>query len=238
MLVRFLQSCQTVLGRHTCRRAASEILNDLYGAALKPYGVGRIVVSLDSVTLTLRGRLPKLPKNDWIHLDAEMLTLDTFRLKKDTVTQHAEELKKILARLVRDGDGAYVWIVPDGYMAGLSSEEKDWEKNGGGYFSHEALCIQNTGSKSTRCELFVYFETSGRKALHHCFTIPKQSSIHLRLDKLPGTKTKPFIAKSTPIGYKVASFDAPIVVQGSRILTSGKNSEFASFGTTMAWTPA
>jgi hypothetical protein len=237
MLARFLQSCQSVLKRHDCRRAAGEILNDLHGPALKAYGVGRVIVSGDAVTLTLRGSLPKLPDSNWCQADAETLTLQVAGLKASAIKRHAAELETILSRLVRDGDGAHVWIVPDGYMAALSDEEKRWEREGGGYFSHEALCVQNTGAKPSRCELFVYFEAPGRDVLRHRFNVPAQSSIHLRLDKLPGAKKQPFIPKSTPVGYKVASYDAPVVVQGSRILTSGKNSEFASFGTTMAWTP-
>ncbi|MCY3024570.1 MAG: sensory rhodopsin transducer, partial [Planctomycetota bacterium] len=135
------------------------------------------------------------------------------------------------------GDGAYVWIVPDGYMAALSAHEKRWEREGGGYFSHESMCVQNTGARPTRCELTVYFEAPKRGVLRHAFEVPAQRSIHLRLDKIPGMRGEPFIPKSTPVGYKIVSRDAPVVVQGSRILTSGCDSEFASFGTAMAWTP-
>ena len=128
------------------------------------------------------------------------------------------------------------WLVVLLAMAGLSAVEKRWAREGGGYFSHEAICILNTGARATRCELTVYFEAA-RAARRHIFTVPARRSIHLRLDKLRGPGGGLFIPKNAPVGYKLVSFDAPVVVQGSRILTSGRNSEFASFGTTMAWTP-
>jgi hypothetical protein len=48
---------------------------------------------------------------------------------------------------------------------------------------------------------------------------------------------EPLIAKDAPVSYKITSLDSRIVVQGSRILTSGEDSIFASFGTVMAWCP-
>ena len=53
MLIEFLRCARTVLSRYAeSPAAASEILNDLYGSALKAYGVGRIVVSgREQVTL-------------------------------------------------------------------------------------------------------------------------------------------------------------------------------------------
>ena len=58
-----------------------------------------------------------------------------------------------------------------------------------------------------------------------------------RLDKLKNENGEPLIAKDAPVSYKITSRDARVVVQGSRILTSGENSIFASFGTVMAWCP-
>ena len=61
--------------------------------------------------------------------------------------------------------------------------------------------------------------------------------MHYRLDKLKAENDDPLIAKDQPTSYKITSLSAKVVVQGSRILTSGDHSEFASFGTVIAWTP-
>jgi len=244
MLLEFLRGCEGVMERYgDYPRVAVEILNDLYGPALKAYGVGKILVADPAqVVLTVHGRLSSgaTPKAPCLALHENTIDLSLDKLGKSSVKSAAKALEKALAAYVLDGDGAYVWVVPDGYMAALSETEQRWEREGGGYFSHESLCVQNTGPRPTRCELTVYFEAPGRKTLRHAFEVPAQRSIHLRLDKIPGPpgpRGQPFIPKSTPVGYKIVSFDAPVVVQGSRILTSGHESEFASFGTTMAWAP-
>jgi len=241
MLLEFLRSCKNVLARYGEQPCvATEILNDLHGPALKVYGVGKIVMAGPTkVVLTLHGRLRYGAKSPaaCLALHANTVDLCLERLGESGAKFAARALKKTLVSYVLDGDGAYVWIVPDGYMAALSETERRWEREGGGYFSHESMCVQNTGPRPTRCELTVYFEARGRKALRHAFAVPAQRSIHLRMDKIPGLRGQPFIPKSTPVGYKIVSLDGPVVVQGSRILTSGRESEFASFGTTMAWTP-
>jgi hypothetical protein len=241
MLSDFLQGSKSVLARYGSNlSAASRILNDLYGPALKAYGVGRIVtVSAKQVTLTVHGRRAKGGRATSACVAANAGTVDVSldKIGKGGVKAAAKALERALASYVPDGDGAYVWIVPDGYMAALSANEERFRREGGGYFSHESMCVQNTGMRPTRCELTVYFEAPGRKVLRHAFHVPAQRSIHLRLDKIPGMRGEPFIPKSTPVGYKIVSYDAPVVVQGSRILTSGRGSEFASFGTTMAWAP-
>ena len=241
MLTRFLQDCVTIVAHYGLRPCvATEVLNDLHGAALKVYGVGKIIVaSPTQVVLTVHGRLRAgaKPHSAGLALNVNTVDLCLEKLKKARAKSAAQALAKALASYVLDGDGAYVWIVPDGYMAALSKNELRWERKGGGYFSHESLCVQNTGLRPTRCELTVYFEARGHTVLQHAFAVPAQRSIHLRLDKIPGLRGRPFIPKSTPVGYKIVSLDAPVVVQGSRILTSGCESEFASFGTAMAWTP-
>ncbi|MGD0089405.1 MAG: sensory rhodopsin transducer [Planctomycetota bacterium] len=240
MLLRFLKSCLEVLSRYgeqPC--AAAQILNGLYGPALKVYGVGGLVVPRATrVVLAVHGRLREgaKPAADCLALHAETIDLHLDEMDETGVKSAAEALEQALGCYVLDGDGAYVWIVPDGYMAALSAAEQRWEREGGGYFSHESLCVQNTGPRATRCQLTVYFEAPGRRVLRHAFEVPAQRSIHLRLDKIAGLHGGPFIPKSTPVGYKIVSLDAPVVVQGSRILTSGRESEFASFGTTMGWT--
>jgi hypothetical protein len=237
MLIEFLRCARSVLSRYAeSPAAASEILNDLYGSALKAYGVGRIVVSgREQVTLTVRGRMKKKIEAAGVSAGAQTIDLSLERIAESDLKKTAAALEKALDNYQLDGDGAHVWIVPDGYMAALSDQEKRWEREGGGYFSHESVCVQNTGPRAAHCELFVYFEAAGREVLRYNFEVPAERSIHLRLDKIPGLRGEPFIPKSTPVGYKIISRDTPVVVQGSRILTSGRESEFAAFGTTMAW---
>ena len=239
MLVRFLESCVSIPKQYGQNpAAASAILDDLYAPPLKVYGVGRIVVvDQTRVVLTVRGRLQSTgqPPVAFLKAKPQILEIRTDLLASLDRDGAARTLEQHLARYLLEGDGAWVWIVPDGYLAALSEREKVWERDGGGYFSHESLCVQNTGAWPTRCELFVYFEAPGREVLRHCFDVPPQRSIHLRLDKLRSADGGGLIPKNAPVGYKLVSRDAPVVVQGSRILTSGQDSEFASFGTTMGW---
>lgn len=244
MLEAFISSAEAVLARyagtHGNLAAASEVLGALHGAALKVHGVRRTVaVSPRVVALVVQGEHAKgeARVNERISLTARTVDVDVGGLDDKARKQLAKDLETALGIFAPLGEGAHVWVVPDGYMAALTDEEKRFERDGTGYFSHEALCVQNMGSKATRCELFVYFEAPSKEVLRHAFDVEPARSIHLRLDKIRAGKGEPFIPKSAPVGYKVVSLDAPVVVQGSRILTSGKQSEFASFGTVMGWTP-
>ena len=151
--------------------------------------------------------------------------------------EDADSISSALKRYSSDGDGAYIWVIPDGYMAGLSEAEQDWEQHGGGYFSHESICISNTADLDTSCLLEVLYEDPEMENVSCEFDVPAHRSVHYRLDKLKDANGEPLIAKDAPVSYKVTSRDARVVVQGSRILTSGENSIFASFGTVMAWCP-
>lgn len=241
MLQSFIESIDQTLSRyHGNLQAASEILNDLFGPALKAYGVSRVVApSQNIVVLTMRGLLNggNGMDGDFVRALPRTVEINMNELNGTSLEKAAEELRRALGAYIFEGDGAHVWVVPDGFMAELTDTEKQWERDGGGYFSHEALCVQNTASRETSCELQVFFEEDGREVRKHTFTVPAKRSIHLRIDKIPGQKDEPFVPKGQPVGYKVISFDTPVVVQGSRILTSGKDSEFASFGTVMAWRP-
>ncbi|MCY3022310.1 MAG: hypothetical protein NTW87_25135, partial [Planctomycetota bacterium] len=61
MLQDFLIGCKSIMARYGDRPCvATQILNDLYGPALKVYGVGTVVAtSAEQVTLTVHGRLAK-----------------------------------------------------------------------------------------------------------------------------------------------------------------------------------
>ena len=136
MLREFVEMAAEQVSRYERNlQAASEILNDLYGPALKVHGVGRVVVTGPrSVTLTVRGRLaPQANVNGHHHIRAfaRAVELDLTKVKEDTLDQAARELERALAAYVPEGDGAYVWIVPDGYMAELSENERRWAREGG-----------------------------------------------------------------------------------------------------------
>jgi len=161
----------------------------------------------------------------------------SFVVSLDKVTKNPELIAEALTCYSSDGDGAYVWIVPDGYMAALTPAEKEWEAHGGGYFSHESICISNTADSDTRCLLEVLYEDPTLENVSCEFEVPAHRSVHYRLDQLKREDGEPLIAKDAPVSYKITSRDTRVVVQGSRILTSGENSVFASFGTVMAWCP-
>ena len=246
MLRDFVESALSITARFP--QGASEILNDAYGTQLKVYGIGRIVVTEpQSMVLTVRGWLkPGINiKGTYVSTHPKMLELSLpqvgplspLPITDSFVEKIVQELKQALTAYDLEGDGAYIWIAPDGFMAALSENEKSWARNGERYFSHETLCVHNTGDRSTHCELYVYFDLPDREILRHRFEVGSRCSLHLRLDKICDSGGKSLVPRQTPLGYKVVSFDGPVVVQSSRILTSGANSEFASFGTTMAWTP-
>ena len=161
----------------------------------------------------------------------------SFMVSLDKVTKNPESIADALTCYSSDGDGAYVWVVPDGYMAALTPAEQEWEAQGGGYFSHESICISNTADRDTRCLLEVLYEDPALENVSCEFEVPAHRSVHYRLDKLKREDGEPLIAKDAPVSYKITSCDARVVVQGSRILTSGEKSAFASFGTVMAWCP-
>jgi hypothetical protein len=243
MLKHFLASSIEVLKAHGRNLSGtSELLNALHLAALKPFGVARIV-PVSSKALVLAMSAVHQPSSSKTRFFCTKVTERTIELATPKITAKklsaaSDELIERLSEFALLGDGAYVWNIPDGYMAALSASEEKWAREGGGYFSHESLCVQNTGAFETRCTLYVFFEPAGHDVLMHDFTVGPRRSIHLRLDKIPGVGSRPFVPKSTPVGYKIVSREAPVIVQGSRILTSGQGSEFASFGTTMAWAPA
>ena len=220
---------------------ASELLNALHGAALKPFGVARLVpVSTTRLVLAMnavRSEKARVIKGKFTKAGARTIEVSLKNLKPKLLDKMIGELAEQLSEFTPLGDGAYVWFIPDGFLASLTANEEKWAREGGGYFSHESLCVQNTGGLATRCTLYVYFEADGHEVLIHEFKVSARRSIHLRLDKIRGSNGQPFIPKSAPVGYKIVSREAPVIVQGSRILTSGRESEFASFGTTMAWAP-
>ena len=186
----------------------------------------------NTLCLNVRGELKHTNSATGIRAYSRFLVISL-----DQVAEEPETIADVLKCYSSDGDGAYVWIIPDGYMAALTPTEQEWEAHGGGYFSHESICISNTADTDTRCLLEVLYEDPTLDNVSCEFEVAAHRSVHYRLDQLKDENGEPLIAKDAPVSYKVTSYNARIVVQGSRILTSGENSVFASFGTVMAWCP-
>ena len=211
----------------------TNLFNDTFGDWLASQGVSRLDMLGDNLLhLNVRGMLKQENPITGIKLYSR-----SFIVSLDKVTKNPESIADALTCYSSDGDGAYVWVVPDGYMAALTPAEQEWEEQGGGYFSHESICISNTADRDTRCHLEVLYEDPALKNVSCEFEVQAHRSVHYRLDKLKGEDGEPLIAKDAPVSYKITSYNARVVVQGSRILTSGENSTFASFGTVMAWCP-
>ena len=211
----------------------STLLNDTFRDWLVSQGVSHLMMLGDNtVCLNVSGELKHTTSIDGIKTHSRFLVISL-----DKVNDNPDAITEALKCYTSDGDGAYVWIVPDGYMAALTPPEQEWEAHGGGYFSHESICISNTADSDTRCLLEVLYEDPALENVSCKFEVPAHRSVHYRLDQLKDENGEPLIAKDAPVSYKITSRDARVVVQGSRILTSGENSMFASFGTVMAWCP-
>ena len=209
------------------------LLNDTFKDWLKSQGISHLqIVDENRLCLNVMGQLKEHNPSKGIQLFSRFLVIS---LNEDAA--NPEAITDALQSYTSEGDGAFVWIIPDGYMAGLTAAEQKWEQHGGGYFSHESICISNTADIDTSCLLEVLYEDTEMENVSCEFDVPAHRSVHYRLDKLKDTNDDPLIAKDAPVSYKITSRDARIVVQGSRILTSGDNSIFASFGTVMAWSP-
>lgn len=209
------------------------LLNNTFKDWLASQGVSRIdMLSPTCLWFTVQGELKQPHSVPGIKLYDRFFVVD-----RKEVHKNPEAIADALKCYNSDGDGAYVWVIPDGYMAALTPAEQEWEEHGGGYFSHESICISNTADRDTRCLLEVLYEDPTLENVSCEFDVPAHRSVHYRLDKLKDENGEPLIAKDAPVSYKITSRDTRIVVQGSRILTSGENSAFASFGTVMAWCP-
>ena len=228
-----LTTIQDYKGRILDLEVLTNLFNDTFGDWLASQGVSRLDMLGDTLLhLNVRGTLKQENPITGIQFYPR-----SFVVSLDKVTKNPELIAEALTCYSSDGDGAYVWIVPDGYMAALTPAEKEWEAHGGGYFSHESICISNTADSDTRCLLEVLYEDPTLENVSCEFEVPAHRSVHYRLDQLKREDGEPLIAKDAPVSYKITSRDTRVVVQGSRILTSGENSVFASFGTVMAWCP-
>ena len=122
-------------------------------------------------------------------------------------------------------EGRRVWIVPDAYLPPLTAEGEMKRASGQGYWSHESLCIVNTGPKPARLSLNFYFED--RPPVKNIrVTVGAERTWHIRFDKpeqLGGFR----VPAGVPYALRVES-DVPVVVQHSRLDTTQPNCAFLS----------
>jgi hypothetical protein len=112
--------------------------------------------------------------------------------------------------------GKLRWFVPDAYLPAEST---------GGFVSHEAACLLNAGDEPARVTLTFFFED--REPLGPVeLTLDARRTWHVRLDD-PGSLAGLELPRGVPFAYTVES-DTPIVLQHSRLDTSGGYALFTS----------
>ena len=105
--------------------------------------------------------------------------------------------------------GKRKWFVPDGYLPSRSS---------GDAVSHEAACLLNVSDMDARVHLTFYFED--REPIGPVeLMLGARRTRHVRLDD-PGVLDGVELPRDVPYAYTVEC-DVPIVVQHSRLDTSG-----------------
>ena len=103
------------------------------------------------------------------------------------------------------GEGARVWVVPDGFIP---------EESSGSQESHEAVCVLNTSGDEARLRISFYFED--REPVKDVeVVVPPERTRHIRTESLDGAE----IPRGVPYALRVES-SVPVVVQCSRMDTS------------------
>lgn len=106
------------------------------------------------------------------------------------------------------GDGARVWLVPDGYIP---------EESSGSQESHEAVCVLNTSGEEALVSLTFYFED--REPIRNArVVVPPERTRHFRTDR-PQELGGAEVPKGVPYAVRVES-SVPVTVQHSRLDTS------------------
>lgn len=112
-----------------------------------------------------------------------------------------------------NGEGARTWFIPDGYLATPPDAEA-------AYFSHEAICVLNTGEVDAHLRLDFYFEDRA-PIKDVAVTVGAERTFHIRLDRadhLGGVA----LPRDVPYAIRVRA-DVPVVVQHSRMDTTQPN---------------
>ncbi len=122
-------------------------------------------------------------------------------------------------------EGHRVWIVPDAYLPPVTAKDEAKRVRGRGYWSHESLCVINTGARPASVSLTFYFED--RPAVKDIrVTLAGERTRHIRFDK-PGQLGGFRVPAGVPYALRVES-DVPVVVQHSRLDTTQPNCAFLS----------
>ena len=108
------------------------------------------------------------------------------------------------------------WFVPDAFLPAHST---------GGFESHEAACLLNAGSRRACVRLLFFFEDSDPLGPVELI-LDAQRTRHVRLDD-PAALGGLELPRDVPYAYTVES-DVPIVLQHSRLDTSGGYTLFTS----------
>ncbi len=110
-------------------------------------------------------------------------------------------------------EGARVWFIPDTYLATPPGTADR-------YFSHEAVCILNTGVREAHVSFDMYFEDRPPvKGIR--LVVGGERTAHVRLDR-PEALGGFVVPRDTPYAIRVRS-DEPIIVQYSRLDTTQPN---------------
>jgi hypothetical protein len=119
-------------------------------------------------------------------------------------------------------EGARLWFIPDTYLATPPNRD-------GPYFSHEAICILNTGPRPAHIALDFYFED--RPPVKDIrLVVHAERAAHVRLDR-PEALGGYVVPRDTPYAVRLRS-DEPVIVQYSRLDTTQPN---LALMTTMAY---
>jgi len=103
--------------------------------------------------------------------------------------------------------GEKVWLIPDGYISGVSHNIP----------SHDAVCVLNTSDKDAKINLTLYFEDRDKM---DCFIVKCKAgkTHHIRMDRITGENGKK-VPVNTPYAILVES-NIEVVVQYSRLDTT------------------
>jgi hypothetical protein len=116
-------------------------------------------------------------------------------------------------------EGAYVWLIPDGYIP---------EESTATLLSHESICVLNAADEQAHLSITFYFED--RDPIRDVrVTVPPERTRHIRTD-FPEHLGGATVPKGVPYAVRVAC-DVPVTVQHSRVDTS---QEALALMTTMA----
>lgn len=103
------------------------------------------------------------------------------------------------------GEGARVWLVPDGFIP---------EESSGSQESHEAICVLNTSERDARLSISFYFEDRD-SVKNLSVTVPAERTRHIRIDGIENVE----MPRGVPYSIRVES-DVPVIVQHSRMDTT------------------